>query len=46
MHKNEAIKDHTVGNMHFYHFITSVDTSTADQALQLAHKAIDAGAVQ
>jgi Arc/MetJ-type ribon-helix-helix transcriptional regulator len=35
-----------VGNMRFDLFITSVDTSTADQALQLARKAIDAGAVQ
>jgi hypothetical protein len=35
-----------VGNMHFDLFITSVDTSTAAQALQLARKAIDAGAVQ
>ena len=35
-----------VGNMHLDLFITSVDTSTADQALQLARKAIDAGAVQ
>ena len=35
-----------VGNMHVDLFITSVDTSTADQALQLARKDIDAGAVQ
>ena len=35
-----------VGDMRFDLFITSVDTSTADQALQLARKAIDAGAVQ
>jgi hypothetical protein len=35
-----------VGNIHFDLFITSVDTSTAAQALQLARKAIDAGAVQ
>ena len=35
-----------VGNMHVDLFITSVDTSTADQALQLARKAIDAGTVQ
>jgi Arc/MetJ-type ribon-helix-helix transcriptional regulator len=35
-----------VGNIHFDLFTTSVDTSTADQALQLARKAIDAGAVQ
>ena len=34
-----------VGNMHFDLFTTSV-TSTADQALQLARKAINAGAVQ
>ena len=35
-----------VGDIRFDRFITSVDTSTADQALQLARKAIDAGAVQ
>jgi hypothetical protein len=35
-----------VGDMRFDRFITSVDTSTADQALQLARTAIDAGAVQ
>jgi hypothetical protein len=35
-----------IGNMHFDLFITSVDTSTAAQALQLARKVIDAGAVQ
>jgi Arc/MetJ-type ribon-helix-helix transcriptional regulator len=35
-----------VGNMHVDLFTTSVDTSTADQALQLARKAIDAGTVQ
>ena len=35
-----------VGDMRFDRFITSVDTSTADQALQLARRAIDAGAVQ
>jgi Arc/MetJ-type ribon-helix-helix transcriptional regulator len=35
-----------VGNMHFDLFITSVDTSTAAQALQLARKTIDARAVQ
>jgi hypothetical protein len=35
-----------VGTTHLDIFITSVDTSTADQALQLARKAIDAGAVQ
>jgi hypothetical protein len=35
-----------IGNMHFDLVITSVDTSTADQALQLARKDIDAGAVQ
>ena len=35
-----------VGNIHFDLFTTSVDTSTADQALQLARKAINAGAVQ
>jgi hypothetical protein len=35
-----------VGNMHFDLFTTSVDTLTADQALQLARMAIDAGAVQ
>jgi Arc/MetJ-type ribon-helix-helix transcriptional regulator len=35
-----------VGNMRVDFFITSVDTSTADQALQLARKDIDAGAVQ
>jgi hypothetical protein len=35
-----------VGNMHVDLFTTSVDTSTAEQALQLARKAIDAGAVQ
>jgi hypothetical protein len=35
-----------VGNIHFDIFTTSVDTSTADQALQLARKAIDASAVQ
>jgi hypothetical protein len=32
--------------MHFDLVTTSVDTSTADQALQLARKDIDAGAVQ
>ena len=32
--------------MHVDLFNTSVDTSTADQALQLARKAIDAGTVQ
>ena len=35
-----------IGNIRFDRFITSVDTSTAAQALQLARKAIDAGAVQ
>jgi hypothetical protein len=35
-----------VGNIHFDLFTTSVDTSTAAQALQLARKAIDAGVVQ
>ena len=35
-----------VGTCVFDRFITSVDTSTADQALQLARRAIDAGAVQ
>jgi hypothetical protein len=35
-----------VGNIHFDIFITSVDTSTADQALQLARKDVDAAAVQ
>jgi len=35
-----------VGNMRVDLFTTSVDTSTADQALQLARKAIDAGGVQ
>jgi ribbon-helix-helix CopG family protein len=35
-----------IGNMHVDVGITSVDTSTADQALQLARKDIDAGAVQ
>ena len=35
-----------VGNMRVDLFITSVDTSTADQALQLARKTIDGGAVQ
>ena len=35
-----------VGDMRFDLFIISVDTSTADQALQLARRAIDAGAVQ
>jgi Arc/MetJ-type ribon-helix-helix transcriptional regulator len=35
-----------VGNMHLDLFITSVDTSTADQAVQLARTAIDAGTVQ
>jgi Arc/MetJ-type ribon-helix-helix transcriptional regulator len=35
-----------VGNMHFDLFITSIDTATAAQALQLARKAIDASAVQ
>ena len=35
-----------VGNMHCDLFITSVDASTADQALQLARNAINAGAVQ
>jgi Arc/MetJ-type ribon-helix-helix transcriptional regulator len=35
-----------VGNMHLDLFITSVDTSTADQAVQLARRAIDAGTVQ
>ena len=35
-----------VGNMHCDLFITSVDVSTADQALQLARNAINAGAVQ
>jgi len=35
-----------VGDMRFDRFITSVDTSTADQALQLARRAIDAGTVQ
>jgi hypothetical protein len=35
-----------VGGTRFDLFITSVDTSTADQALQLARRAIDAGAVQ
>jgi Ribbon-helix-helix protein, copG family len=35
-----------VGDMRFGLFITSVDTSTADQSLQLARKTIDAGAVQ
>jgi hypothetical protein len=35
-----------VGNMHFDLVITSVDTSTADQAVQLARTAIDAGTVQ
>jgi Arc/MetJ-type ribon-helix-helix transcriptional regulator len=35
-----------IGNMHFDLVTTSVDTSTADQALQLARKDIDVGAVQ
>ena len=35
-----------VGDMRFGLFITSVDTSTADQSLQLARRAIDAGTVQ
>ena len=35
-----------VGGMCCDRFTTSVDTSTVDQALQLARKAIDAGAVQ
>jgi hypothetical protein len=35
-----------VGNIHFDLFTTSVDTSTADQAVQLARRAINAGAVQ
>ena len=35
-----------VGNMHVDLVNTSVDTSTADQALQLARRAIDAGTVQ
>jgi ribbon-helix-helix CopG family protein len=35
-----------VGDMRFGAFITSVDTSTPDQALLLARRAIDAGAVQ
>ena len=35
-----------VDNMRVDRFITSVDTSTAEQALQLARKAIDTGAVQ
>jgi hypothetical protein len=35
-----------VGDLRFGLFITSVDTSTADQSLQLARKTIDAGAVQ
>ena len=35
-----------VCNMHLDLFITSVDTSTADQAVQLARTAIDAGTVQ
>ena len=35
-----------VGTCVFDRFITSVDTSTADQALQLARRAIDAGTVQ
>jgi hypothetical protein len=35
-----------VDNMRVDLFITSVDTSTAEQALQLAREAIDAGAVQ
>ncbi len=35
-----------IGDMRFDLFITSVGTSTADEALQLARKAIDAGAVQ
>jgi len=35
-----------VGTCIFDLFITSVDTSTADQALQLARRAIDAGTVQ
>ena len=35
-----------VGNVHVDLFTTSVDTSTADQALQLARKAIDAGTAQ
>ena len=35
-----------VGTCIFDLFITSVDTTTADQALQLARRAIDAGAVQ
>jgi Arc/MetJ-type ribon-helix-helix transcriptional regulator len=34
------------GDMRFDLFTTSLDTSTADQALELARKAIDAGAVQ
>jgi hypothetical protein len=35
-----------IGNIRFDRFITSVDTSTADQALQLARGAIDACSVQ
>jgi hypothetical protein len=35
-----------VGNIHFDLFTTSIDTSTADQALELARKAINAGTVQ
>jgi hypothetical protein len=35
-----------VGDMRVDLFTTSVDTSTADQALQLAREAIDAGTVQ
>jgi hypothetical protein len=35
-----------VGTCTFDLFITSADASTADQALQLARRAIDAGAVQ
>ena len=35
-----------VGNMYVDLFNTSVDTSTADQALELARKTIDAGTVQ
>jgi Arc/MetJ-type ribon-helix-helix transcriptional regulator len=35
-----------VGNVNLDLFITSVDTSTADQAVQLARRAIDAGTVQ
>jgi hypothetical protein len=35
-----------VGNTHFDLFTTSTDTSTADQALELARKEIDSGTVQ